>query len=139
LPVTTSLKALVYLAHQRWAIEQQYQELKHELGLDHFEGRSLPGWQRHVVLTALAYAWLPAERRRRGARLPTLPIARAIITEILTAHLLVLHPHYLDTMLKLREISLRISQRSTNEALPQTVEHVVLCSEELGRSEAGPR
>jgi len=108
LPATTSLKAVVRLAHQRWAIEQQYQELKDELGLDHFEGRSLPGWQRHVVLTALAYAWLQAERRRRGARLPTLPVARAVITEILTAHFFVTHPHYLDTMLKLREISLRI-------------------------------
>ena len=108
LPATTSLKGVVRLTHQRWAIEQQYQELKDELGLDHFEGRSLPGWQRHVVLTALAYAWLQAERRRRGARLPTLPIARAIITEILTAHFFVTHPHYLDTMLKLKEISLRI-------------------------------
>jgi len=108
LPATTSLKAVVRLAHQRWAIEQQYQELKDELGLDHFEGRSLPGWQRHVVLTALAYAWLQAERRRRGARLPSLPLARAVITEILTAHFFVTHPHYLDTMLKLREISLRI-------------------------------
>jgi SRSO17 transposase len=108
LPATTSLKALVYLAHQRWAIEQQYQELKDELGLDHFEGRSLPGWQRHMVLTALAYAWLQAERRRHGARVPTLPIARAVITEILTAHFFVTHPHYLNTMLKLREISLRI-------------------------------
>jgi SRSO17 transposase len=108
LPATTAVKAIVQLAHQRWAIEQQYQELKDELGLDHFEGRSLPGWQRHVVLTALAYAWLQTERRRRGARLPTLPIARAMITEILTAHFFVTHPNYLNTMLKLREISLRI-------------------------------
>ena len=108
LPATASLKVLVRLAHQRWAIEQQYQELKDELGLDHFEGRSLAGWQRHVVLTALAYAWLQVERRRRGAQLPSLPVARAIITEILTAHFFVTHPHYLDTMLKLRDISLRI-------------------------------
>ena len=108
LPPTASLKALVQLAHQRWAIEQQYQELKDELGLDHFEGRSLPGWEKHVVLTALAYAWLQHERGRRGARLPTLPVARAVITEILTAHFFVTHPHYLDTMLKLREINLRI-------------------------------
>jgi SRSO17 transposase len=108
LPATASLKALVQLAHQRWAIEQQYQELKDELGLDHFEGRSLPGWQRHVVLTAIAYAWLQTERRKRGARLPTLPIARAVMTEILTAHFFVTHPHYLNTMLKLKEISLRI-------------------------------
>ena len=39
LPPTASLRALVRLAHQRWAIEQQYQELKDEIGLDHFEGR----------------------------------------------------------------------------------------------------
>ena len=108
LPPTVSLKHLVRLAHQRWAIEQQYQELKDELGLDHFEGRSLPGWDKHVVLTALAYAWLQHERGRRGARLPTLPVARAVITEILTAHFFVTHPHYLDTMLKLRQIQLRI-------------------------------
>jgi SRSO17 transposase len=108
LPASASLKALVHLAHQRWAIEQQYQELKDELGLDHFEGRSLPGWQRHVVLTALAYAWLQYERRRRGARLPTLPVARAVFTEILTAHFFVTRPHYLQTMQKLAEINLRI-------------------------------
>jgi SRSO17 transposase len=108
LPPTASLTHVVQLAHQRWAIEQQYQELKDELGLDHFEGRSLPGWEKHVVLTALAYAWLQYERGRRGARLPTLPIARAVITEILTAHFFVTHPHYLDTMLKLREVQLRI-------------------------------
>jgi SRSO17 transposase len=108
LPATASLKMVVRLAHQRWAIEQQYQELKDELGLDHFEGRSFPGWHRHVVLTAVAYAWLQNERRRRGARLPTLPVARAVITEILTAHFFVTRPHYLETMLKLREIQLRI-------------------------------
>ena len=94
--------------HQRWAIEQQYQELKDELGLDHFEGRSLPGWQRHVVLTALAYTWLQCERRRRGTHLPTLPLVRAVITEILTAHFFVTRPHYLQTMQKLAEIDLRI-------------------------------
>jgi len=108
LPPTASLRALVRLAHQRWAIEQQYQELKDELGLDHFEGRSFPGWHRHIVLTALAYAWLQDERRRAGPRLPTLPVARAVITEILTAHFFVTRPHYLDTMLKLREFQLRI-------------------------------
>lgn len=107
LPATTPLRALVRAAHQRWAIEQQYQELKDELGLDHFEGRSFAGWHRHVVLTALAYAWLQHERRRRG-RLPTLPVARAVITEILTAHFFVTQPHYLETMLKLKEIELRI-------------------------------
>jgi SRSO17 transposase len=108
LPPTASLRALVRLAHHRWAIEQQYQELKDELGLDHFEGRSFPGWNRHVLLTALAYTWLQHERRRVGARLPSLPVARAVITEVLTAHFFVTHPHYLDTMLKFRDFHLRI-------------------------------
>ncbi len=108
LPATASLRTLVRLTHQRWAIEQQYQELKDELGLDHFEGRTLPGWQRHVVLTALAYAWLQCERQRRGTHQPTLPVVRAVITEILTAHFFVTRPHYLRTMQKLAEIDLRI-------------------------------
>jgi SRSO17 transposase len=108
LPATASLRTLVRLTHQRWAIEQQYQELKDELGLDHFEGRSLPGWQRHVVLTALAYTWLQCERQRRGTPQPTLPVVRAVITEILTAHFFVTRPHYLRTMQKLAEIDLRI-------------------------------
>jgi SRSO17 transposase len=108
LPATASLRTLVRLTHQRWAIEQQYQELKDELGLDHFEGRTLPGWHRHVVLTALAYTWLQAERHRRGTHLPTLPLVRAVITEILTAHFFVTRPHYLKTMQKLAEIDLRI-------------------------------
>lgn len=108
LPATAALRTLVRLTHQRWAIEQQYQELKTELGLDHFEGRTLPGWQRHVVLTALAYAWLQTERRRQGDRAPTLPVVRAVITEILTAHFFVTRPHYLRTMQKLAKIDLRI-------------------------------
>jgi SRSO17 transposase len=108
LPASASLRSLVRVAHHRWAIEQQYEELKDELGLDHFEGRSFAGWHRHVVLTALAYAWLQDERRRAGTRLPTLPVARAVITEILTAHFFVTRPHYLRTMQKLAEINLRI-------------------------------
>jgi SRSO17 transposase len=99
---------LVRLAHHSWAIEQQYLELKDELGLDHFEGRSFPGWNRHVLLTALPYTWLQHERRRAGARLPSLPIARAVITEVLTAHLFVTHPHYLETMMKPKDFHLRI-------------------------------
>lgn len=108
LPVTASLKAVVRLAHQRWAIEQQYQELKDELGLDHFEGRSYLGWNRHVVLTALAYAWLQQDRQREGARAPTLPVVRAVIQEILTAHFFITRRGYLEMMLKLKEIELLI-------------------------------
>ena len=104
---TASLRALVRLAHQRWAIEQQYQELKDERGLDHFEGRNLPGWQRHVVLTALAYSFLQLERRRPGQTQLTLPRVRAVMQEVLTAHFFMTQPHYLKWMLELKEIELR--------------------------------
>jgi SRSO17 transposase len=107
LPPTASLRALVRLAHQRWAIEQQYQELKDEIGLDHFEGRSLPGWQRHVVLTAIAYAFLQGERRRRGQTHLTLPRVRAVIQEVLTAHFFMTQPHYLKWMLRLKDVEMR--------------------------------
>ncbi|MGE0040617.1 MAG: hypothetical protein AB7H88_11805 [Vicinamibacterales bacterium] len=50
LPATTPLVAL---ARSQWPIEQQYRELKDDLGLDHFEGRSYTGWTHHVVLTAV--------------------------------------------------------------------------------------
>jgi SRSO17 transposase len=83
-------------------------ELKDELGLDHFEGRSFVGWHRHVVLTALAYAWLQDTRRRTAGALPSLPVVRAVITEIPIAHFFVTRPHYLQTMQKLAEIKLRI-------------------------------
>jgi SRSO17 transposase len=107
LPATASLKALVHLAHQRWAIEQQYEELKDELGLDQFEGRSLPGWQRHVVLTALAYSFLQGERYQRRDDTLTLPQVRTVVQDILTAHLFLTKPHYLQWMLELKDVKLQ--------------------------------
>lgn len=65
LPEKTSLKRLVDTAKNRWWIEHSYRELKDELGLDHFEGRSWRGWHHHVVLVLLAYAFLQDVRRRR--------------------------------------------------------------------------
>lgn len=109
LPATASLKQLVRLAHQRWAIEQQYQELKTELGLDHFEGRSYPGWHRHLVLTAVAYAFLQRERMRPDADPAlTLPAVRAIVTETFTALLFAQKPSYLKRIQELQKIQLRI-------------------------------
>jgi SRSO17 transposase len=109
LPATASLTQLVRLAHQRWAIEQQYQELKSELGLDHFEGRSYPGWHRHVVLTAVAYAFLQRERMRPDADPAlTLPAVRAIVTETFTALLFAQKPSYLKRIQELQNIQLRI-------------------------------
>jgi SRSO17 transposase len=68
LPAKTSLKRLVATAKNRWWIEHSYRELKDELGLDHFEGRSWRGWHHHVVLVLMAYAFLQDIRRRRGKK-----------------------------------------------------------------------
>ncbi|MGH3409581.1 MAG: IS701 family transposase [Streptosporangiaceae bacterium] len=57
LPEDTPIAELVRLAKIRWRIEHDYRELKHGLGLDHFEGRSYLGWHRHVTLTVLAQAF----------------------------------------------------------------------------------
>ena len=78
--------------------------MKDELGLDHFEGRSLPGWERHVVLTALAHGFLQRERQRRQDRGLTLPQVRAIVQAILTGHFFITQPHYLHRMLKLKDV-----------------------------------
>ena len=62
LPPDTSTKELVRLAKLRWRIERDYQELKGELGLDHFEGRTWPGFHHHVALCAAAHAFLAIRR-----------------------------------------------------------------------------
>jgi SRSO17 transposase len=58
----TSFRGLVRKAKGRFRIEQDYEELKGEVGLDHFEGRSWQGWHHHVTLVTLAYAFLVLER-----------------------------------------------------------------------------
>ena len=68
LPEATSLRQLVRTAKGRWWVEHSYKELKDELGLDHFEGRSWRGWQHHVTLVMLAYAFLVLQRRRRRGK-----------------------------------------------------------------------
>lgn len=107
LPSTASLRQLVRLTHQRWAIEQQYQDLKTELGLDHFEGRTFPGWHHHVVLTAVTYNFLQTERRGAHAGL-TFPVVRGIVQEIFTAYLFAQRPEYLKRIETLRSVQLRI-------------------------------
>ncbi len=57
LPEDTPLAELVRLAKIRWRAGHDYRELKHGLGLDHFEGRSFTGWHRHVTLATLAQAF----------------------------------------------------------------------------------
>ncbi len=64
LPRKMSKKQIVRLIKERYRTEQVYEELKGELGLDHFEGRSFPGWNHHVSAVLCAYAFLVAERAR---------------------------------------------------------------------------
>src|SRR5579859_276383 len=69
LPPGTSRKEAVRLWKSRWPVEQGYQQLKEELGLDHFEGRSWRGFHHHAALAMLAYGFLLLERQRaREAR-----------------------------------------------------------------------
>ena len=63
-PETTPLEDLVRLTKLRWRIERDYQELKDELGLDHYEGCGWRGFHHHGVLCIAAYAFLAAERAR---------------------------------------------------------------------------
>jgi SRSO17 transposase len=64
LPANTKLKDLVKMAKHRWIIERDYQELKQELGLGHFEGRNWRGFHHHATLCIAAYGFLVAERSR---------------------------------------------------------------------------
>jgi hypothetical protein len=64
LPANTSRLAAVRYWRRRWPVEQGYQQMKEELGLDHFEGRSWQGFHRHGVLVMLAYGFLTLERMR---------------------------------------------------------------------------
>jgi SRSO17 transposase len=77
LPADCSLRRLVHLTKERYRVEQDYQQMKEELGLDHFEGRSWTGWHHHVTLVMLAHAFLRFEQRRRRDKSPLDPAASA--------------------------------------------------------------
>ena len=64
LPPETKLADLVRIAKHRWIIERDYEELKQELGLGHFEGRGWRGFHHHGTLCIAAYGFLVAERNR---------------------------------------------------------------------------
>jgi SRSO17 transposase len=82
LPASASRLELVRLARGRWPIEQHYRELKDDLGLDQFEGRSYHGWNHHAVIAALTCTFLHLERRRGTTPLPTFPEVRDWVREI---------------------------------------------------------
>jgi SRSO17 transposase len=64
LPRRMSKKEIVRILKERWRTERMYEDLKGELGLDHFEGRSFPGWHHHVSVVMCCYAFVVAERVR---------------------------------------------------------------------------
>jgi SRSO17 transposase len=68
LPKSTSWRRLVATARGRWRVEQDYQQMKEELGLDHFEGRSWTGWHHHVTMVMLAHLFLRLEQKRRSSK-----------------------------------------------------------------------
>lgn len=73
LPADAPLEDAVALWKTRWQVEQGYQQLKEELGLDHFEGRSWAGFHHHAALTCLAYGCRALERARGAAPLSEMP------------------------------------------------------------------
>ena len=93
LSAVANLKTLAATIKARWVCEQAHQQLKEELGLDHFEGRSWHGLHRHALMTMIAYAYLQtrrlAEARGGGKRIaigppqPTLPAIRRAVIAIL--------------------------------------------------------
>lgn len=71
LPADASLQQLAATIKARWSCEQAHQQMKEELGLDHFEGRSWTGLHRHALLTMIAFAFLQhrrLEQARRGKK-----------------------------------------------------------------------
>jgi SRSO17 transposase len=64
IPTSLSTKQIVRILKQRWRTERVYQDMKGELGLDHFEGRTWRGWNHHVTLALCCYAFVIAEQLR---------------------------------------------------------------------------
>jgi SRSO17 transposase len=70
LPHGTPAEELARLARLRWTVELDYRQLKGELGLDHYEGRSWAGWHHHCALVTCAHAFLSEERLRPSPARP---------------------------------------------------------------------
>jgi SRSO17 transposase len=68
LPAEADLRSLAATIKARWICEQAHQQLKEELGLDHFEGRSWHGLHRHALMTMIAYAFLQHRRLAKAKR-----------------------------------------------------------------------
>jgi len=88
LPADTPIERLVYLAKLRWRVERDYQEMKAEVGLDHFEGRTWNGLHHHLALCAVAHGFLVLSKARwqrkqtkNTAPRPRTPVKKTAHTE----------------------------------------------------------
>jgi SRSO17 transposase len=70
LPADTDHERLARLARLRWKIELDYKQLKGELGLDHYEGRSWLGWYHHTALVTAAHGFMTLERQHPNHQRP---------------------------------------------------------------------
>ncbi|VWX49734.1 hypothetical protein NOVOSPHI9U_260014 [Novosphingobium sp. 9U] len=91
LPADTPIKALAGAIKARWICEQAHQQLKEELGLNHFEGRSWTGLHRHALISMIAYLFLQSRRLKAAGRKkrvggpppqPSMPAIRQAILEL---------------------------------------------------------
>ena len=79
LPEDTAFERMIDITMMRWRIERDYQELKQEVGLDHFEGRSWRGFHHHATMCIAAYGFLVAER---AAFPPSRPRSRHVLENL---------------------------------------------------------
>jgi hypothetical protein len=86
------LRTLAATIKARWICEQAHQQLKEELGFDHFEGRSWQGLHRHALMSMIAYAFLQHRRLAQAGRKktingpppqPSLPAVRQAIVDLI--------------------------------------------------------
>jgi SRSO17 transposase len=116
LPAGMDLCALAATIKARWVCEQAHQQLKEELGLDHFEGRSWAGLHRHALMTMIAYAFLQ-HRRLTSARRKKKSQRTAASTKLAgraARHHLALHPIAATTMPALPNMDRNIASAQMN-------------------------
>jgi SRSO17 transposase len=116
LPPDTDLTTLAATIKARWVCEQAHQQLKEELGLDHFEGRSWTGLHRHALMTLIAFAFLQHQRLAAAGRGKKSP--RATASAEPPGHSSRSHPAHRRGALPARRVSLLPT--TPHDAIPQT-------------------
>ena len=94
---STRLATLVWLSGLRWAIEQCFEELKTELGMDHYEVRKFLGWHRHMLTCMMAHFFLWHLKIRLGKKAPSITLSQL---RVLIRLLLPMKRHTLDSLLE---------------------------------------